>query len=260
MRIDPGPCGHRCFRTLALFAAGTLLVACGGGSSSSNTGAGDKSNPAGYYTGTRVSRISGSATDVVALASDSGELHIFDTAGHAQFVAELDFTDGSLKPQFTGYSAPGTPFPDGSTVCDGGVRGTFQAGATVTASYSCGGDRGSVSLLYDVNDSLQTPSDRFPVVGARGTIRSGAVLFLAVDRDGGVTGSDSAGCSYTGQLAVIDPFIDVDGLTLDQSCGSQTLSFNGLASFGFLPDTATQALYLGVVDGSHSIAGALPYQ
>lgn len=249
------------WRTLALLAASGWLSACGSSGSDINLGQPNtNTNPAGYYTGTRLSLVSGAAIDVVALVSDSGEFHIIDPIGDAQFVASLSFANNGLNPQLTGYAAPGTAFPDSTTVCSGNVSGSVQPGATITGSYSCGGDHGTFSLLYDVGTSLQAPSDRFPVIGARGDIRPGDVLFIAVQRDGSITGSDSLGCNYTGQMAVVDPFINVYSMTANQTCGSQTLVLSGLSTFGFVQNTSTQAVYLGLSDGTHSIAGLLLFQ
>ena len=204
--------------------------------------------------------VSGAAIDVVALVSDGGAFHIIDPMGDSQFVAGLSFADNSLKPQLTGYAAPGSVFPDSSVVCSGSLSGTVQPGATITGSYSCGGDHGTLSLLYNTGTSLQAPSDRFPVIGARGEIRPGDLLFIAVQRDGSVTGSDSAGCSYTGQMTIVDPFINVYSMTASQICGSQTLVLTGLTTFGFVQNSSAQAVYLGLSDGMHSVAGLLLFQ
>jgi hypothetical protein len=243
---------------LATLAISGLVCACGYGSDTGYVPSGD--NPAGFYSGTLVSAASGSAEDVVALASDAGELDLFDPKTHMHYVAGLSFADDGLKRPLIAYAAPGTAFPDASSVCQGSVSGKLKPGVTLTGSYSCGGDHGTFSLLYDVYASLQAPSERFPLVGARGDIGAGDLMFLSTDRDGNLTGSDTAGCSYEGQMTVIDPFINVFGVTLDQTCGSQTLALAGLASFGFIQDSSTQALYLAVSDGMHSISGALQFE
>lgn len=248
-------------QTHALLAVSCLLSACGSSGSDINLEQSNtNTNPAGYYTGTRLSAVSGAATDVVALVSDSGEFRIIDPVGDSQFVASLSFADNSLNPQLVAYAAPGSVFPDSSVVCSGSLSGSVQPGAAITGNYGCGGDHGTFSLLYDTGASLQAPSDRFPVIGARGEIRPGDLLFIAVQRDGSVTGSDSAGCSYTGQMAVIDPFINVYSMTANQTCGSQTLILTGLTTFGFVQNTSTQVVYLGMSDGMHSIAGLLLFQ
>jgi hypothetical protein len=241
----------------AALAVSGLLCACGYGSDIGNIPTSD--NPSGFYRGTLVSSTSGSAVDVVALAADGGELDLFDPMTHAHFVAGLSFANDTLKHPLIAYAASGAIFPDASTVCHGSISGSIKPGITITGSYSCGGDHGTFSLLYDVYASLQSPSDRFPLVAARGKIGTGTLLFLSLDRDGDLTGSDTAGCSYRGQMTAIDPFINISGVTLDQTCGGHTLTLSGLASFGFIQGTSTQALYLAISDGVHSIAGALPF-
>jgi len=243
---------------LTLLVASASLCACGG--DGGVAAAPSSTNPAGFYTGTLLSSTSGKASAMVALASDTGELRIMDPAIGLQFVASMQFADDSLDHPLTAFAAPGTTFPDGSQVCHGTVSGVIEPGATITGSYSCGGDHGTFSLLYDVEDSLQEPGRRFPEIGALGTLRPGEVLFISVGSDGSITGSDSAGCSYAGQLQVVDPLIDIYRMALDQTCGGQTLALMGLATFGFVPDTATQAIYVGLSDGTHSIAGTLLIQ
>ena len=245
-------------RALAALAAGGMLTACN--YSSNDVYIPSSTNASGFYTGTRVSAVSGTAVDVVALASESGELRIVDTASHSQFVAALSFSTDTLQDSLTGFAAPGAAFPDNSAVCNGTASGTIQPGMSITGSYTCGGDHGTFSLLYDVNASLQSPARRFPLIGARGDIGPGDSLFLATQSDGSIAGSDSAGCSYAGQLSVIDPLIDVYAVTAGQTCGKQVTVLTGLATFGFIPNSATQALYIGLSGSSTSVAAALPYQ
>jgi len=245
-------------KMLAALAAGAVLTACNYGSSDLYIPTG--TNPSGFYTGTRVSAVSGVAVDVVALVSASGEFRIVDPASHSQFVAALSFADDTLQDPLTGYAAPGTVFPDKSTVCNGTVSGAVQPGSTIRGSYACGGDHGTFSLLYDASTSLQSPAGRFPVIGVLGGIRPGDVLFLALRSDGAIAGSDSDGCTYAGQMSVIDPLINVYAVTSGQTCGKQIHVFTGLATFGFIRNTADQALYLALSGSATSIAAALPYQ
>lgn len=243
------------WRNLLLLTCGSL-VACG---YSSDSSAPTSDNPAGYYTGTWVSPVSGSTIDVVALAADTGELRVFSTGTHVQFVMKMEFGSNELAPELTGYAAPGSSFPDGTHVCTGNVNGRFQPGATMQGDFDCGGARGSFTLLYDVYASLQSPASRFPVIGARGDV-GGRILFLAVADNGALNGSDSSGCDYGGSLAVIDPFIDVYQISLNQLCGVTVQSFAGLATFGFMPDGTTQALVFAASFGGESLAGELAYQ
>lgn len=237
---------------------GSLLSACYSGTNPDISPS--NSNPAGFYTGTLVSTVSGTAIEVLALASDLGELRILDPVSDAQYVATLSFAGNDLEPSLSAYAAPGASFPDNSRVCAGHIQGTIQPGAAITGRYDCGGDSGSFSLLYDVGDSLQRPAGRFPSLGLRGTIGAGDVLFLALDSDGGLSGSDSAGCTYTGQMTVIDPFINIYSVTLAQTCSGNTATLTGLSTFGFIPQSTQQAVYLGLSDADDSLAGALLYQ
>lgn len=242
----------------AVLAASSIVTSCN--YSSNDIVLPTSTNPSGFYTGTRVSAVSGTAVDVVALASESGEFRIFDPASHEQFVAGLSFADDTLQDPLKAYAAPGTVFPDKSGACTGTVSGSVQPGMSITGSYACGGDHGTFSLLYDVTASLQSAGGRFPPVGTRGGIGPGDSLFLATQSNGAIAGSDSAGCSYAGQLSAIDPFINVYTVTLGQTCGKQLRVLTGLATFGFIQNSATQALYVAVSGGNNSIAAALPYQ
>lgn len=252
-------------RRITLSALGLLF--CGGlaacGYDGSYTGGGSlppPPGPAGYYAGEFVSPVTGTGDEVVALVDDDGNVRIIDALSGTQYLATLPADGGDFNVDETGYAGPTVRFPDKSYICHGSLDGTLHAAAELFGNYSCGGDQGTLDLVYD-DDVSFNPPDPALLTGALQTfITPVTILVLIVAPDGTYSGSDTAGCSYSGSFAAADPIINIYTMSLTQTCASTTLTLTGLATPVTDPQSGLQSLYYGVSDSSHSLAGRMDFQ
>lgn len=216
--------------------------------------------PAGYYTGELVSPATGVDREVVALVDDAGEARIIDSLSGTQYLVALPIDGGDFSVDETGYSGPAVRFPDGSNVCRGSLEGTLFAGAELSGNYSCGGDQGSLDLVYDGGVSFNPPDPALLTGALQTSITPVVILVLIVAPDGTYTGSDTAGCSYSGNFAAGDSIINIYTMSLAQTCGSTTLMLSGLATPVTDSNSGRQSLYYGVSSDNHSLAGRMDFQ
>jgi len=246
-------------RSLGLLLSGSL-GACGNGGSYTGSGSlPPPPGPAGYYAGELVSPVTGTDTEVVALVADDGETRVIDPLSGTQYVAALPVAGGNLHVDETGYSGPSVRFPDKSRVCQGSLDGTLYAGVELFVNYSCGGDQGSLDLVYDDGVSFNPPDPALLTGVLQVSLTPEDILVLMVAPAGSFTGSDTAGCSYSGSFAAGDPIIDIYTMSLTQTCGTTTLTLAGLAALVTDASSGQQSLYYGVSDGSHSLAGLMSF-
>jgi hypothetical protein len=92
----------------------------------------------------------------------------------------------------------------------------------------------------------------------QGTFLPPDIVVLIIAPDGSYTGSDTAGCLYAGGFTAADPIIDLYTMELEQDCGGSKLRLSGTATLGV--DRGSPALYYGVSDAGHSLAGILVFQ
>lgn len=252
-------------RRITLNALGLLcfgsLSACGyDGSYAGDGSLPPPPGPAGYYAGELVSPVTGADQEVVALVDDGGNMRIIDARSGTQYLVTLPVDGGDLKVGETGYSGPTIRFPDNSRVCFGSLEGTLYPGAEFFGDYRCGGDQGSLDLIYDDGVSFNPPDPALLTGALQTFITPITILVLIVDPDGTYTGSDTDGCNYTGSFAAGDPIINIYTMRLTQTCGSTTLTLSGLATPVTDPKSGRQALYYGVSGSSHSLAGRMDFQ
>lgn len=222
--------------------------------------AGPAPGPEGYYAGVMVSDVDGSEADVVALVSDSGEVRIIDALDGIQFLAAVPLEGGDLSTSALGFAGPSASFRDTTSLCHGSLAGTLYPAAEFFGNYDCGGDRGSFDLLYDDNISFNPPVTAQLAGALVGSTGGVTVLTLIVDPDGSYSGSDTAGCTYSGSFVAGDSVVDIYTVTLQQACGATMSFLSGLAMPAPAPDSGAPALYIGVSDSSRSLAGLLEFQ
>jgi hypothetical protein len=252
-------------RRITANALGLLLIGGLGSCGYGGTDIGGSSLPpppgsAGYYAGELVSPVTGTGDEVVALVDDDGNARIIDALSGTQYLVTLPADGGDLNARVTGYAGPMVRFPDKSHICHGSLDGTLYAATELFGNYSCGGDQGTLDLVYD-DDVSFNPPDPTLLTGALQTfITPVTILALIVAPDGSYTGTDTAGCSYSGSFAPADAIIDIYAMNLTQICPSTTLTLTGLATPVTDPKSGLQSLYYGVSDGSHSLAGRMDFQ
>jgi len=242
-----------------LLGCAFLLAGCGGSDHPDDILNPPQPGPAGYYAGTLVDH-TGIGVNVVALVTDDGDVRIIDTLLGRQFLSTLPASNSDWQAPLKGYAGPLADFPDGTRACTGRVDASAFAAAELLGDYSCGGDSGSFDLVYDDAVSFNPPDVAELTGVVQGLILPHDFLLLIIAPDGSYSGSDTAGCAYIGGFTAADPIINLYTLQLTQTCGSSVLRLSGTAVLGVDHPGGGPALYYGVSDTKHSLAGVLVFQ
>ena len=127
------------------------------------------------------------------------------------------------------------------------VSGTVTTKSSLSATYTGGGDSGSIALTYD---PLYERDSSLSLIA--GDWFDGAIS-ISIDSLGTFSGFDTSGCSYSGQVSIINSSFDAYKVNVTaSSCGGADGSYDGLAALSDnlgLNDTLTA----GVSNGSFSL-------
>ena len=242
-----------------LLGCAFLLAGCGGSDYPSAVPNPPQPGPAGFYSGL-LTDASGIGVDAVALVTDDGKVRIVDTVLDRQFLATLPASGSDWRAPLKAYAGPLEDFPDGKPVCTGRVDATAFAAAELLGNYACGGDSGSFDLVYDDGVSFNPPDVAELTGEVQGLILPHDFMIFIIAPDGTYSGSDTTGCTYSGSFTAADPIIDLYAMRLIQTCGASVLKLSGTAVLGVDRQGGGPALYYGVSDTRHSLAGVLVFQ
>lgn len=211
-----------------------LLVACGGGGG----GNGGNVDPTGIWLGT-FTQTGSSPTNVIGFIFRN-QVHLISDSEDSSLVYQgpmgvsgrnlTAVTENRLADAGMGSDPVSTYEISAELRTVGGIR-------DIRGSYtSSDGTRGAIALAYDpITDqgsSLEAISDNWGIVNTGG---SGG-LSLVVDDNGTLSGSDSGGCVYNGQVEIIDPAVNIYGIDLSIA-NCDELSNNGdHTGFAFIDD------------------------
>jgi hypothetical protein len=185
-----------------------------------------------------------SGPNVLGLVSEAGDFHFLASDG-VQYFGTVSASTNAVSGNFTGYTAFGTTFQDGTTRGTGTLTGTVQERSSLTGSTTFTTSAGTnatdsitltYSALYERDSSLQTAAGTFRdvVTGDILSIDSNGVAFMQ--------NPSSTGCVVNGTVSIIDPQFNVYRVqyTYGNCQGQYTVltgaTFTGLAT---LDDTVT---------------------
>lgn len=140
----------------------------------------------------------------------------------AMCAGKVEGKDGDYYAHYQLYSLDGSPFDSAR------ITGTFADGAIESYFVTLnGGDIGALKMkynpLYEQDASIDSLSGQWSF-----TDRDGLVLNMSI-LDGQMTGVDSDQCTYSGQLAVINPNYNAYALTLTiADCDSVNGEYHGM--------------------------------
>jgi len=239
---------------LLLAAAAILMVACSSDSQNSTPGPGANARPGGIWVGQIVAP--GDVQPVLAVTTDAGEFRVLGVTTEAQFAGTMTVTGNSGTGTGLAWAADGTTWDDGSVLTSLGITATITERTQINGDWTAGsGETGTLTLAYD--DVHARPSS-LASLAATWFFTDGAYsLFLSIDGNGDISGSDTDGCVFSGSSFIPDAAFNTYALTIDlSSCGALNGRYEGLA---FLTDSvATEdTLVVGLDDGTNSVVVAL---
>jgi len=221
-------------RQVALCAFSAFsLAACSGGSTSS---AGV--DPGGVYVGT-VS-IAGNSYSVLGIIDESGLASLVEETGTtptsivAPYSPIATAPDGSFSASGAVYGINGALFEDGSSMESTTVAGVVVPRSSIKGTTTdAAGNVGSFTLDYQAS-AYQSPSSLSMIEGDyTSSYSSGGTtvnMTLSISSSGSISGSDTAGCTYSGYVSVPNPSYNAYNTFLINSCLSNGPEI-GLATY-----------------------------
>jgi hypothetical protein len=249
-------------KTLFLF----LLVSCliisscgsGGGGNSSPSPNSSTQSIAGIWIGTFTSSVTNSTYNVTGLIDESYNARFADPDNLLQYSGVVSINGNSFSSTATAYAPSGYTFPDDSQVGTVNISGSFSEKTSINGTYTGVGDTGvfflNYSALYERASSLAL------VAGTWSGTVLGYTNTITVDSSGNVSGDSSSGCTYTGNVGIVDSSYNAYNVTLNiNNCGTQNGSYSGLAA---LTDTvsANDTILVCVSNASYSFVASLRRQ
>ena len=228
-----------------LIFIGVLCLLLSGCSSSSDSGAVtppavSNANPAGVWEGTFTEN--GVDTfSLIGIVKDDKVIFISNERG-VIYVGTVTVSGTSFTATPTNYVRVSTLFTtanlSGSVTTQSTLSGTFSSSSGIT---------GSLSLTYDpISSSLAITDGNWTETYA------GGVIAVSVDSLGAMTGSNTDGCVHLGSVSIIDPAVNIYGVSFNtSSCGPLDGTYVG---YGVVSDTVSaNDTLIYFVDNSNSI-------
>ena len=233
------------FRSVPLLLA-SILVACGGGSSSGNAigtppsggGGSGTAQVQGLWSGSLTVTGSPSAAIYAAIVQ-GGFAFFFGVDGTLYVLSPLDGSS-SQTGTLTAFAAPGLALPDGKTQDTFAVTDTVSS-TSIQGQFSGNGETGTFAL------TLATPLNETPSIVAGNWqgfyLGTGSPAVTITVQSGGVfTGNDADGCSLNGTITQLQSGQDIFSVTVDQTGSTCLGQLKGLA---FESDTDLGGLFGG---------------
>lgn len=235
---------------IAIAIIASTLTACGGGGSeSANTSITPETPstptqvmPIGLWEGEVVSE--GISYQTWGFVAPDGEARFITNDGE-QDKAMITLNGNDFTGDILGYGF------DGLLIASGTIAGTYSS-TSISGSTTVGGSEIS-TFSFDVSEHSDDGASLDTVKGNYSTID--AETSMAIDADGLLSGSDTDGCQYSGNVTVPDSSVNIYKLVLEvSSCGAFNSTYSGLATYAQLFDESPQKGFIFQVDnGVYSV-------
>ncbi|MCC7199222.1 MAG: hypothetical protein IT483_06925 [Gammaproteobacteria bacterium] len=211
----------------------TMLAttACGGGGGDTSPAPGNtagtpvsaKTTP-GVWQGTVTSPTTGQSS-VVGLTSGSGHSVWMTTDGRV-WTGQMPMSGTQFNATMAGYMYPGSRFPDGSTYGTWSMMGNYANGIW-SGQFNGAGD--NTTFSFSMHPAYNRPASLDLLAGTyTRTTSIGYTMTLSFTQAGQLTGSDSRGCVFNGNVTVPDQTHNLYQIAATvTSCGILDGSYQG---------------------------------
>lgn len=223
-------------KSLVAAASALLLAACSDGLGGSSGTPTPNTDPGGYYEGTLDNSFTGSTDTLVGLIDDNGKGVFIDETNFAVLrITRLVVSGNDIAGDLQAYAAPGSQFPNGSSVDAGTFVGSVAEHSSASGSATLdGGAADAFSLTYE--SSLYQLGASFTTIAgsynfqAQTTAGTDSGTFT-VDSNGTFSGSDTLGCTISGLAIIPNAAYNAYELSGSTVCPATTIDFTGLATY-----------------------------
>lgn len=234
-----------------------MLAGCGGGgSSSSNSSNNTSQQPTpgqaqGVYSGTSST---GSSFSSIVLPNDKFYAIYGSVSGNLFLISGFIFGQGTSNNGT--YTASVTDINSAAATATGSITATYTQGSSISGKLTessttitfTGSPNPSSSYKYNQAATLSEIAGTWS-----GDALDGLSVTVTINSDGTFSGSDSAGCSFSGTISADSSgknFFDVSVTFGASPCALPNQSASGIAADYLLSDGVTRQLIAGVTSGS----------
>lgn len=202
----------------------------------------------------------GNTTNLVGIVTESGQAVLFNVTNDAQYAGTITTNGNNASGTFTGYAPLGFVFSNNQAVAQFNVSGTVNQGASISGTYSGGGDQGTVSLtdnpsLYNQGSSLSSL-----VVTWEGTGADGGTLTFTNQSNGSFFGQSTDGCTFTGNYTIINSSFNAYAVAVSATCPNGSYSASGLVTLAVDTSVNKLGIFYGISNSTISLTGVLIQQ
>ncbi len=197
-------------RILMLLGAVVMLSACGGGNGAVPPVQTKTTAPTpqvaglnGIWDGSYNSNVNGQTCNDLQALIFNGQVRAVSKSCNMVLTGSLSIKGDIASVSFNSFSLDGSS-PKGTAGFTGSFTGSFTAGSIIAGTYSTSGkDSGNFTLNYNIvyenNSSLSKVEGSWEYKSASDWID------LRISNVGDIVGADNKGCSYSGNISIIDP-------------------------------------------------------
>jgi len=211
---------------------GLTLLSCGGGSDVGSTPSASppvSESAVGLWNGMITSDVTHQTQPVQGIVTANNEMRLIGSEG-AQLEGSIVVNGNALAGTLTGYAPWGNTWPDKGVIAIVTLRGAVSTKASLSGTYSGGGDSGTFILSYD-SASENHPDLSLLAITWKHNSPALGTIFVTIRDDGTMAGIASVGCTLAGNISVIDTTFNAYHVTLSlTSCGSLNGDYGGLAT------------------------------
>jgi hypothetical protein len=193
-----------------------------------------------------------------AIVSESGQARFLvqyrDGPAYSagQFFGAVPTTVTQLSPVLTGVLYPDRYFANGDRVAPVTLAGTVTPLGSWSGTFVGGGDSGTFALNYQ-RGNYERWSSLDLIAGTYSGVQIhddsvdpfGYGVKLTISGSGTLTGSDTRGCAYSGQVSIVNADRNYYALRADaRNCTAQRGEYTGLVFFDLVGDGLTRLIYL----------------
>jgi chitinase len=193
-----------------------------------------------------------------AIVTETGEARFLvqykDTPRYSlgQFFGSVPTTGTQMSPVVTGVLYPDNYFGDRSRVAQLTLNGTVAPQVSWNGTFQGGGDSGTFAFTYQ-RENYERPSSLDRIAGTYAGTQThdeavdpiGYTVTLTIAGNGALTGSDSRGCQYSGNVSIVNPERNYYALKVNAAnCAAQGGEYNGVAFFDSSNDGLTSLVYM----------------
>lgn len=222
-----------------------LLLTCGGGgggTAGSGNGGGSVPPPAnesasGIWNGSFHSDVTNRSDNVSGVVTENNEMRFFSTTWGGQYEGNGTVSGNSVATEAPAFAPWDYVFVDGSQVGRANLTGSVKSKESISGTYSGMGDSGTFYVTYE--PIYERPSSLSLLDGNwRHSSSQLGIVSLTISANGNITGYSSSGCTYSGNLRLVNSSYNAYQVSINiSSCGTLNGNYNGHA---ILNDTTTK--------------------